>query len=359
MKKILKIFFLFLVLPAFSQQNQDSLKRDKFKKSGFKEYYPIHEKPSISYLSDLGVQEYILFDAKPVVNYSIYNDMRFKMDSFLYKPSFAIYLTYQPHIRMYQQTSRPVKTPSYKLLLGYQSLIKTRSDNFFAYAIESGHYSNGQAGCAFDENLEDGSTACENVYSTITDDTDLSDILNRKSGNFSTNQTKLSASFRFNKFSLSSDAPIKSFEFSASWTYFHNHLLGLADIGGFSKSDIDIYGRSRIGMGFEFMHNFKNWVRYSIVIRSEHITGAHSSVRPSRWEARLNIYPLNKEMGFFISGITGHDNYNYRFVDNGSQINLGFTWDLFAPFEIKRSEKLKQKRLPFKEENEADIRTNF
>ena len=36
--------------------------------------------------------------------------------------SLAYYLTLQPHIRMYNDNSKPVKTPFYKLLFGGQFL---------------------------------------------------------------------------------------------------------------------------------------------------------------------------------------------------------------------------------------------
>jgi hypothetical protein len=114
------------------------------------------------------------------------------------KLSMAYYLNFQPHIRMYNDNSKPVKTPSYKILLGTQFLYKTERGNFFALALESGHYSNGQSGCSFYSELNDGTEACDDVYRLITPQTDLSAILNRSSGNFSTNLTRVSLNYRFN-----------------------------------------------------------------------------------------------------------------------------------------------------------------
>jgi hypothetical protein len=121
-------------------------------------------------------------------------------------------------------------------------------------------------------------------------------------------------------------------------------LLGFFDIGGYSAEDIRIYGRHRFSLGYEFMHNFLNKVRYTLSANSEYIVNPHPSVEPWRIELQGTIYPFNGEIGMFVKYIYGHDNYNYRFVDSGSQINLGFTWDWFAPFEIKRAQKLLESR---------------
>lgn len=340
MKFIILIAFLSISSFSFSQPDKDSVRLSKIDNSSFNEYYPIHEKPSFSYLSNMNSYENILFDAKPLVYYSIYNDMRKKMENTIYKPSYAAYLAFQPHFRMYQEKSKPVKTPSYKLLLGFQSLVKTKSDNFFAYAIESGHYSNGQSGCAFDEELIDGTAACQDSYSKINDQSDLAFLLNRKTGNFSTNLTKLSISYRFNRFKHNNNKPFNAIEFSASWINYHNKMFGLIDKGGFSDSEIKIYGRNRLGAGVLIMYDFLDKVRYTIAVNTEYIHNAHPFIDPWRTEATFSIYPWDRDIGFFVSGIIGHDNYNIRFIDRGKQFNVGLTWDWFAPFEIKRAQQL-------------------
>ncbi len=336
LRHVLSIILFSFSLLIFSQTKNTHIK-DSLTKSGFKEYFPIHVKPSIGYMSSMNKYENILFDAKPTVYYSLFNNMREIMETKMYKPSYAFYLAFQPHIRMYLEDSKPVKTPSYKILFGLQGLIKTENNNFFAWAFESGHYSNGQAGCAFEEDLIDGSTECIQFHQTINDQSNLSELLNRTNGDFSTNLTKLTTSFRFNRFK-SNDAPVKALELSASWIFYHNNLFGLADIGGYSDFNIDIYGRNRFGFNLEFMHNFLNKFRYTTSIKSELIQGAHPFVEPWRIELNITFYPLNKDLGFFATYISGHDNYNYRFVDSGNQINFGVTWDWFSPFEIKRSQ---------------------
>jgi len=115
--------------------------QDSSKDNGFTDYYPIATKPTFSYQSNMNAKESILFDAKPIVYYSIYNNMRKNMQESNDVRSNAIYITFQPHIRMYAENSKPIKTPSYRILLGWQQLYKTKNNNFFAWAIETGHYS--------------------------------------------------------------------------------------------------------------------------------------------------------------------------------------------------------------------------
>jgi hypothetical protein len=335
MKRLILTLVIALLLNSVEAQEPSN-------NNAFNDYYPIAVKPSFSYLSSMNSRESILFDAKPTVYYSIYNNMRKKMQESNDIRSNAVYITFQPHIRMYAENSKPVKTPSYRILLGWQQLYKTKNNNFFAWAFETGHYSNGQSGCAFLSGVEDESMACNDFHATITDDTNLSDLLNRTNGNFSTNTTKLSLNFRFNNLN-DSDKPYKVHSFTASWELYHNKFIGLFDFGGYSDFDIDIYGRNRFGLGYEFIHAWKPNLRYSFEQKFEVIQGSHPFVEPFRSETIFTLYPFDRDIGIFASYIYGHDNYNYRFVDSGNQIAIGVSWDWFTPFQIKRAEKIRER----------------
>ncbi len=323
-----------------AQNSRDSL-YTKAGNSGFKEYYPIHVKPSLSYLSNISEYEDILFDAKPTVYYSFYNNMRYVMQNSIHKPSYAVYALFQPHIRMFSENSLPVKTPSYRFLLGLQGLVKTNTNNFFAWAIESGHYSNGQSGCTFSSEFTDESPECDVVHNSINDQSNLSALLNRNTGNFSTNLTKVSFNFRLNNLNKT-NKPYKVHSFSASWELYHKNMFGLFDKGGYTDFDISIYGRNRFAFEYEFIHTYNQGIRYSLGVKTEIIQGAHPFVAPFRGELILTCYPFNKDVGFFAAYITGHDNYNYRFIDSGNQLNIGLTWDWFTPFEVKRAEQIRK-----------------
>jgi hypothetical protein len=331
---VCKIVFLagLFCLTALAQQTQQ-------RTSVFGDYYPISIKPTVRYLSSMVEQEEILFDANPVVYYSFYNNMVKNLQDVNDKRfSSTFYASFQPHIRMYNENSRPVKTPSYRVFLGFQLLRKTDENHFVAAAIESGHYSNGQSGCAFDTNLDDETSPCDAVYAAITDQTNLSDILNRVNGNFSTNFTRVSGNFRLNN--LKKNTPYQVHSFTGWYELWHNNMFFVADIGGYNPLDIDIYGRHRMGFEYEYLHTYKETLKYSVGFRLQGISGAHPSVEPLRTEVFGTWYPFKSDFGFFVSYIYGHDNYNYRFVDSGNQVSVGVSWDWFTPFEIKRAEAL-------------------
>jgi hypothetical protein len=113
-------------------------------------------------------------------------------------------------------------------------------------------------------------------------------------------------------------------------------MFGLVDFGGYTDFDIEIYGKNRFGLEYEFIHTPTEKIkfRYSLGQKFELIQGAHNHVNPLRSESSIIAYPWDRDIGFFVSYIYGHDNYNYRFVDSGHQINFGVTWDWFTPFEI-------------------------
>lgn len=344
------LFILLLVnLKVLSQNNTAS--------SGFKEYYPIHVKPSLGYLSSMNDYETILFEAKPVVYYSFWNNMRsrmqdttYKENTSTYKPGNTIYALFQPQIRMYDETSLPVKTPSYRAALGWQFLKKRTNDDFYSIALETGHYSNGQSGCIFASGLIDETPECEAAHALITPETNLSELLNRKNGNFSTNWTKLAFNYRFNIFK-DNGKPRMAHSLLASWEYYHNDMLGLIDIGGFSDFNLGIYGRNRFNLSYEFIHTYSGKVRYSVEFKTEYISNPHPFVAPLRGEITGILYPGNLDFGIYLTYVNGHDNYNYRFVDSGNQFGIGIIWDWFAPLDrstakIMDSRRLKQTQNP-------------
>ncbi|KKK89922.1 hypothetical protein LCGC14_2728240, partial [marine sediment metagenome] len=155
----------------FGQINSDD--------SGFKDYYPIAKRPYLSGGVGNNPYENIVFDAKPVVYYGIYNDIREALSKDTITPGDAIYISLQPQLRLYNENSKPVKTPSYKAFLGWQRILSTKNNNFFTAAFETGHYSNGQTGAAFSTEFEEGTDGGNAAYDAITDDTDLAAVLAR------------------------------------------------------------------------------------------------------------------------------------------------------------------------------------
>jgi hypothetical protein len=177
----------------------------------FNQVYPIGEDPNInlkSTPSDVKNYETIKFEANPTVRYSFYNNI-FERFSNGAPCGFAVYTAYQPQLRMYNDNSVPVKTPSYRLLLGGQYMRRLCDHDLLAVSIESGHYSNGQDGSAFSTKFADGSPQSDSVIAAINNNpkADLSKLLNRRSGEFSTDLTELILNYRFNKLDSNTNIP--------------------------------------------------------------------------------------------------------------------------------------------------------
>ncbi|PPK95744.1 hypothetical protein LY01_01337 [Nonlabens xylanidelens] len=336
-----KILLIALFLTSFISYAQ----RDKHRR--FKEYYPISIRPDLSV--GLGNNEYeeILLEARPVVYYGIYNDLRKALNKDTITNGDAVYLSFQPQFRIYNEDSKPVKTPSYKLLIGWQKIIKTNEDNFFTAAIESGHYSNGQAESAFSTEFDDNSEESIALYNSFTDDTDLAKLLNRSGGNFSTNLTRLSVNYRFNTFN-EVNIPQKIHSFTATYQLYHNKFLGFADFGGYNPEDIDILGRHQLEFGYEFTSHLKK-MRYTLSQQFNYTIGSHPSSVPYRSETSGILYPWNSDLGILAQFSIGRDDYNYRFLDDFARFKIGITWDWFTPFVVKPTKNQQLPTLPKKE----------
>lgn len=304
----------------------------------FRQVYPVGDAPDIHIKTNqYHESETILFEANPIVRYSFCNKIRQRfMEG--EKHAGAWYLSFRPQLRMYTSNSRPVKMPSYRIFVGKQHAWQVHGDNLIAASFETGHYSNGQDRSAFSELFEDDSHGSDSVYALINDNTNLSDILNRASGNFSTNLTELVVNYRFNK--LKSSVIKRWHLVRVAATIYHDRLVYVFDIGGYSDEDIRIYGRTRYVVGYEYMKVCEEARRFSVATDLEYISDPHPHVNPLRWTATGTWFPFrkNEELGFFASFISGHDNYNFRFVDKGNQFAIGITWNPFPPIQLGTGE---------------------
>lgn len=323
-KSLSLLFILLFINDTYAQSNEST---------GFKDYYPISIRPEASVGVGNNPYEEILIEATPVVYYGFYNDMRKALNQDTITSGDAVYLSVQPHFRIYNEDSKPVKTPSYKILLGWQRIIKTDDDNFLTAAIESGHFSNGQAGSAFSTEFEDNSEESIAIYESITDDTDLAALLNRSTGNFSTNLTRLSMNYRINSFNAD-NVPQKIHSMTVTYQLYHNKFMGLVNFGGYNPQDIDIYGRHKIELGYEYTAHLKK-MRYTLSQQLNYTFGSHPSSDPYRSETTGVLYPWDNDLGFFTKFTFGRDNYNYRFLDSFPRLSVGVTWDWFTPFVVK------------------------
>ena len=300
----------------------------------FNEVYPISDNPNINYKTSYTKQETILFEANPVVRFSFYNNMlaRLKTD----KPcGTAVYLYYKPELRMYTDNSLPVKMPSQRIFLGAQEFFRIHHNNILTFLVETGHYSNGAYESAFSTFYPDGSKQSDSVISKINYKTNLSNIVNRVSGEFSTDLTQFTANYRLNWGLNRNYIPVNSLSFElGSILYDDGFIFGLIPIGGYADNLIDIYGRWRHHAQIEYVHIIKdNRISFSEYL--EYIAGErYASVNPCRSVTTASFFFKNN-FGFFASFIAGHDDYNLRFVDSGTQVSLGLAWNVFPPPQLR------------------------
>jgi hypothetical protein len=323
--------FLFIFEIAVSQKGS----------SNFVKYYPIGEDPSVCYKTSYVKNETIIFEANPIVKYSIYNNF-LKGLSTGKKYTHGWFMEIRPQVRMYAENSYPIKMPSYRFFIGTQHLFKVVNNNFLAFSIESGHYSNGQSMSALSEKYADGSKESDSLYSLITPKTNLSQIINRRTGNFSSDLAEIILNYRINR--LDKDQmPYKISSFKLGIIVYQKRFLGIANFGSYSANDIKLYGKYRFLFGYEYTHVFKkgDGIRMSFAENIELIKGAQQSVNPLRTETIITLYPFINlpTLGIFTSYIYGHDNYNLRFVDSGQQVAIGISWSQFPPFQVNKIEK--------------------
>lgn len=333
--------FIVLILLAISVQQSFA----QFEK--YSHVYPITQDPSVRWMSSYSPYETIQFEANPIIKFSFYNNFVKRLPDTTKLHSMAQYIDFRPQFRLYKEESQPIKTPSYRIFLGTQHMFRLRSKKsnqvqLIGFALQSGHHSNGQSKCTFDGSKFDDSPRCNAIYDQITDTTDLSRILNRSNGNYSMNLSELTINYRFN--TLNEEGYAKhSHSVSLGYVIRHKGIFGIADVDLVSDGDLNLIGRHVLNFQYDYAFTFRLvrksnvWQRIRAKQNFEAVFDAHPHINPIRTETTLIFYPLStvSALGISFSYIYGHDNYNYRIVDSGSQFTTGITWDLFPPVKLK------------------------
>jgi hypothetical protein len=300
------------------------------------EYYPVGEDASVNFnfTNKFAIDKAILFEAKPVVRYSIYNNIRERLLVDSIRKASTVYAIFSPHLRMYNENSAPVRMPSYKIALGFQYVWKLKphvkeNHNMITFSIENGHYSNGQSGCAFSNDFSDNTLPCNTIYQTIINNQNinLTELLNRENGHFQTNFTTLFLNHRFNTKSKN------SISYSFGYSLYHKNMFLFFDLGGYCDNDIQIYGKHRFYLDAEYSFKICKSAYGVLEQKLAFINGAHQSITNYRSHTSFSVYPfkITRNFGFKLGYINGFDDYNVRFVDNVDQLTLGV---VFSPFGI-------------------------
>ncbi len=308
--------------------------------------YPMGHDPNVRWMSTYSEYEQIQFEANPIIKFSFHNNFVKRLADTTKLHSHAQYIDFRPQFRLYKEESQPIKTPSYRIFLGTQHLFRLKNpfptyNQFIGFQVQSGHHSNGQSKCTFAEDEFDNGRVCEAIYDSITADTDLSALLNRKNGNYSVNLSEFTINYRLNKLGMDGYAK-QTHSFMLGYVVYHKGIFGVADVDLVTDNDLNILGRHRMSLSYEYIIAFqlseKSKIRQRVRIKQhiEAIFDAHPHINPIRFESSITYYPLSmvSALGISFSFIYGHDNYNYRIVDSGSQFTAGLTWDLFSPVRL-------------------------
>jgi hypothetical protein len=243
-------------------------------------------------------------------------------------------------LRMFEEVSRPVRTPSYmprgsvqmifargvKDVLGPAAAVDpSRRDEVSLWEghLIVGHHSNGQDGCLYTDEVRSG----EDCVRTVTPSTGAREI-NTKDGSFSTNYARVGVNYRKNY--LDRDL----------WAI---HEWGLrADVEQHFNMDPlirELYGRTR----FEFAATHANREvkpcrhRLEVSGAATVITGASDEVWPVAITGQLSCFPFDKGgWGFFVRYYGGQDYYNVGFLKNIQRVHVGATFNTGGFFRFHR-----------------------
>jgi len=222
------------------------------------------------------------------------------------KSNFGVALTPKVVLRMYQQPSFPVKTPSYNpSLMVYERLnftffhlkmfkwFKTEKHvNFLTYKIA--HLSNGQDGRYFTDSA--------------------GTVINLKDGNFATNYV----------------------EIAYSWSSIDSGKVGRAYINGRIAYERHLELGREIGLHNTYYYNkfslenkliysnkFKASITYSLMTGTKQFGVRHSV----DLFLSYRLFPKNSDFSLFIRGYVGPDYYNIFYVNNIRAVTVGILAD--------------------------------
>lgn len=231
-------------------------------------------------------------------------------------------------LRMFNQISDPVRTPSYmpkgtiqiaRFASGYsESGNDRRVSMWLIDVIPFGHHSNGQDGCLFTSQIRDG----ENCI----DQPGLPRMVNKHDGSFSTNY--IEANVFFGRLHLgprkAAGELVTNFEWRAG-------LLTQFNPKGYVGGSIDdelapLYGQTRVGT--EVMAAWRNvgyFGRIETGGRLQYLVNTPAGLHPVIVSIQLTALPRQwGGAGGFARYYVGQDYYNLGFAENISRVEFGF-----------------------------------
>jgi hypothetical protein len=263
-------------------------------------------------------------------------------------------------LRMFEERSRPVRTPSYMPRGNFQFIwagnvrevvqvartaaataaVKAPAFRLWVPLFEAhaiiGHHSNGQNGCTFDdevliESAIDEANECV-LKPTAVPGADPADRpINTMDGSFSTNYIRTGVNFRRNRLDDTLRADLE-WGFRVDFEY---HPRPWVD------DDIeDIYGRTRseVAGSFAAREIPVCGKRLDLAGSLKFIAGRPDDVSPRVYLAQASCFPFRKGgWGFFIRYYHGEDYYNQGFRADIERLHVGATFNQTGFFRFRRS----------------------
>jgi hypothetical protein len=254
-------------------------------------------------------------------------------------------------LRMFDETSNPVRTPSYmpKATLQFarlQNLTRLRDHNepefnegpigmWLVEVVPFGHHSNGQNGCLFESQTRD----------PVTGECDESDptkhgIIKKRDGSFSTNYFE--ATVHYGRLGLDSEgAP--EIEYATRWEWRIGGGVQLNPkgfVGGSIDDELaDIYGQTRIILDATVARrDFWRCGRAEGDARIQFFTDAPAGIPTTITRVEASCLPRGwGGAGIFIRVHHGQDYYNLGFAESITRFQFGITLqqDSFLSFKIR------------------------
>jgi hypothetical protein len=250
-------------------------------------------------------------------------------------------------LRMFEEISRPVRTPSY-MPRGNIQVIWARNVDAVAASVAGnaaprpaapaaqqislweghgivGHHSNGQDGCLFQDEERVGED-CQSVLPI-----EGERLVNKRDGSFSTNYVRLGINYRRNL--LADDLwTLKEWGFKAEVEY---HPRAWID------DDIeDIYGRTRFNLGGTYAMRELPWCprRAETSAELQIIKGHPDPVWPIAIAVQGSCFPTRQGgWGFFVRYYGGQDYYNLGFLENIQRVHVGATFNQSGFFRFRHT----------------------
>ena len=240
-------------------------------------------------------------------------------------------------LRMFDETSSPVRTPSY-MPKGTLQVVRMRNlssadedaeaelykgpvEMWLIDVIPFGHHSNGQNGCLFTEQSRNAEDECVSAAGTTPV------TINKIDGSFSTNY--VDAALFYGRMHLTSraDAP----EYATAWEWRIGGGIQLNPSGflggGIDDELKDIYGQTRFFLeGMAARRDFWRCGRAEGQLQLQYIQDTPASLPAVKTMVEGSCLPKRwGGTGLFVKFYRGQDYYNLGFAESITRLQFGFT----------------------------------